>query len=283
MFDDAGIVPVERDSTLWDECIAEGFATYILVFFAAGVVHVAVLVGTLTGLWPVAIVTGLGIALAIYALGAISGAHMNPAVTLAFFVHRRFPGGKVLPYIASQVLGALLAAATLYALFHGLIAHYELVHGIHRGLPGSERSAMVYGNYFPNPASCGVLPGGCAAVSLPHACLTEALGTALLVFFIFALTDTANPASSGDATGALFIGLAVAIIMATLSPFTGASLNPARDFGPRLFAYLAGWGAIAIPGPHSGFFLVYILAPLLGGLAGSTLYQHVVHPRHHRS
>jgi glycerol uptake facilitator protein len=162
----------------------------------------------------------------------------------------------------------------------GLCGAIEHAQGIIRGLPGSQRSAMVYTDYLPNPALLGVSPAAFAAVSLTQASLAEGIDIALLLFFIFALTDTRNPDSPGSVRTPLFIGLAVAIIMSIVSPLSQAGLNPARDFGPRLFVYLAGRGAIAIPGPRGGFLQVYLLAPLLGGLAGAGIYQYVVHNRH---
>ncbi len=105
-------------SKLRSECAAEFVGTYVLVFFGTGSVHVAVLTGGLMGLWQVAVVWGTAIALAIYATSAISGAHINPAITLAFSVWRGFPRRKIPFYVLSQLLGAIAASATLYALFH---------------------------------------------------------------------------------------------------------------------------------------------------------------------
>ncbi|MEI7837351.1 MAG: MIP/aquaporin family protein, partial [Planctomycetota bacterium] len=255
---------------LWQECLGELLGTFILVLFGVGAVHAAALAGAQSGLWQVAVVWGVAVALAIYAVGAVSGAHINPAMTLAFAAFRRFPLRKVVPYVLSQTAGAFLAAAMLYALYGGVISRFEQTRGLIRGQPGSERSAMAYGEYFPNPAAADPSPD---TVSLPQAMLAEAAGTAMLAFFVFALTDRRNPGRPSGTSFAPFIGLAVAIIISIIAPLTQAGLNPARDFGPRLLAYFAGWGAIAIPGPRGGFFTVYILAPVLGALAGAACYQ----------
>ena len=264
--------------TLWRECLSEAIGTFILVLFGVGAVHAAVLTGAQGGLWQVAVVWGVGIALAIYATGAISGAHINPAMTLAFAAYRRFPLVKVGPYILSQVVGAFIGAAVLYALFGGILGQFEAGHGLTRGSPGSELSAMAYGEYFPNPS---MVPGqfkSVEVVSFSAAMLAEGLGTSMLAFFVFVVTDRHKPGRSGGTMSALFIGLAVAIIISILAPLTQAGLNPARDFGPRLFAYFAGWGSVAIPGPRGGFFTVYILAPVLGALVGAGCYQLLLHP-----
>jgi len=260
------------------EAVAEFLGTFILVFFGVGAVHVAVLTGALPGLWQVASVWGVGIALAIYATGSISGAHLNPAITVAFAAFRKFPLRKVGPYVFSQCAGAFVAAALLYALYSGGIARYEAANGLVRGGPGSERLAMVYGEYFPNPAMAEGAGGVLSGVTEGRAMLGEGVGTALLAFFIFALTDYRNSGRPGGTFYALFIGLAVAIIICIIAPLTQAGLNPARDFAPRLFAYFAGWGAIAIPGPRGGFFTVYILSPVLGAIAGAAAYQYVLRP-----
>jgi len=269
---------VQRSTSLWRECRAECLGTFILVIFGVGAVHTAVLTMALQGLWQVAVVWGVAIALAIYATGAISGAHINPAITIAFAAYRRFPLRKVGPYILAQLIGAFLGAATLYLLFHNSIHQFELTKGIVRGMPGSELSAMVYGEYFPNPALFGTGAQAMALVSPALALGAEAFGTALLAFFVFAVTDTRNPGRPQGGLAALMIGLAVAIIISIIAPLTQAGLNPARDFGPRLFAWLAGWGSIAIPGARGGFFTVYILGPILGACAGGAVYQWLLHP-----
>ncbi len=131
---------------------------------------------------------------------------------------------------------------------------------------------MAYGEYFPNPDVAGVDAAALALVSHTQAFAAEALGTGLLVLFIFALIEPRNRLGPGRNV-AFPIGLVVAAIICIVAVLTQAGLNPARDFGPRLFSYLVGWGEIAIPGPRGGFFTVYILAPCVGGLIGAGLYD----------
>jgi MIP family channel proteins len=261
------------------ECLAEALGTFLLVFFGTGTVFVAALTGSLQGLFQVAIVWGFAIALIIYALGAISGAHINPAITLAMSLFRGFPPRKVLPYVLAQLAGAFAASAVLFFLFSGVLAGFEQEKGLTRGQAGSERSAMVFGEYFPNPAIFGTTREAYGKVSEAQAMAAEALGTALLAFFVFAVTERRNRSRPNGTLFALFIGLAVAILICVLAPLTQGGFNPARDFGPRLFAYLAGWGAVAIPGPRGGFFSVYVLGPFLGAIAGAAAYQGLVRPR----
>ena len=259
---------------LFRASVSEAVGTFILAMFGLGSLHTAILTSAQVGIGQVAAVWGIGVALAIFATGAVGGAHLNPAITIAFAVFRGFPRPRILPYIASQLFGAIAAAALLYAMYGGAISRFEAAHGIQRGQANSEKSAMIYAEYFPNPTS----PAGNESLGLGGAMLGEAVGTALLAFFIFAVTDARNRGRPGGNLAPLFIGLALAIIISIEGPLTQAGLNPARDFGPRLFAYFAGWGSIAIPGPRGGFFTVYVLAPILGALAGAAVYDFLLRP-----
>jgi glycerol uptake facilitator protein len=271
-------------------CLAEALGTYVLVFFGLGAVHVAVLTGALVGLWQVAIVWATAIMLAVYLVGGVSGAHINPAMTLAFAVWGRFPWRDVPAYLLGQLLGAFAAAVTLFVLFGPHLAELERKKNVTRGEAGSEITAMCYGEYFPSP---GPLAGGDEAyhperhanlnalVSEPAACAAEALGTLLLALVVFGVTDERNKAGPPAGLAPVFIGLAVAVLIVVIAPLTQACFNPARDFGPRLFAALAGWGRIALPGPrppHTGFLTVYILSPIVGAIAGGGLYLGLIRP-----
>src|SRR6266545_1788493 len=114
-------------------CVAEVIGTFILVFFGCGAVHAAVLTGAHTGLWQVAIVWGVAVTVAIYVVGGISGAHINPAITVALAVWGKFAPAQVLPYVAAQLLGAALAAGALYGLYEPYLAAREQERGVERG------------------------------------------------------------------------------------------------------------------------------------------------------
>jgi glycerol uptake facilitator protein len=226
--------------------------------------------------------------LAIYATGSLSGAHINPAMTLAFASRGRFPWRWAPGYILSQVAGAFAAAATLFVLFGPFLAAREEEKHVLRGQPGSEITAMCYGEYFPSPGPLANSPGPYseeshqklnALMSESTAFFAEALGTAILALVVFAVTDPKNSGGPGGRLAPVFIGLTVSALISVIAPLTQACFNPARDFGPRLFAYFAGWGAIALPGPtKTGFFTVYILAPTIGALAGAAIYDLLIRP-----
>ncbi len=259
-------------------CVAEVVGTFLLVLFGTGAVASAVLTGAQVGLWQVAVVWGFGITLAIYATAAISGAHLNPAVSLAFALFRRseFPLTKLLPYCVSQLLGGLLGGSAILWLFGPLITRFEAAKGLSRGAAGSELSAMVFGEYFPNPAMFGTGEEARALVSPLQAAVVEGFGTAILVFIIFALVDRRS-AVLPKHLAPFLIGFTVAVLISLFAPLTQAGWNPARDFGPRVVAFFAGWGQVAIPGPSAGFW-AYIVGPLVGGPLGAAAYQLLLSP-----
>lgn len=260
-------------------CFGEAIGTYLLVLFGTGAVAASVYSGAQVGLWQVAVVWGFGVSIAIYVTAAISGAHLNPAVTLAFAIRRRrdFPASRVLPYWAAQLAGAALAGLTILWTYGILIERFESERGIVRGEAGSELSAMGFGEYFPNPAMFGTGPDAERLISPLQAAAVEGFGTAILVLVIFAIADRRNVAAPGPRLGPFFIGFTVAVLISLFAPLTQAGWNPARDFGPRIVAFFAGWGDIAIPGPRAGFW-VYIVGPLVGGLVGALFYDRVVRP-----
>jgi glycerol uptake facilitator protein len=257
----------------WSALAGEFTGTFILVFFGVGAVNAAVVSGAQVGLWQVAIVWAVGVALGIYASSSLSGAHINPAITTVAAIYDGFPLRRVGPYWLVQVLGAACASLLLYALFAEAIIEFERQRGLLRGGPDSELSAMVFGEYFPNPAIYGTAEEAWRVVSLKSAFIAEMVGTAFLAFLVGAVTSDRNPAKHSPAMAALIIGLGVAAIISVVAPLTQAGLNPARDFGPRLVSYFLGWGEIAIPGLRGGWFVVYILAPIVGAVIGGGLFR----------
>jgi glycerol uptake facilitator protein len=246
--------------------------TFLLVFFGCGSVAAAVLTGAQVGIFQVAIVWGLGIATAIHLTAALSGAHLNPAVTCALATCGGFPARRVPGYLAAQFAGALAAAAVLHAVFAGPLAAYEAAHGIVRGAAGSEASAMIFGEFFPNPGGRPLTAAGRALVSPGAAFGIEALGTAVLVLVICAVTDPRNSARPRELAPAT-IGLTVTLLISLLAPLTQAGFNPARDLAPRLWSAAAGWGAVPFTANGWGWLTVYVVAPLAGGQAGGALYR----------
>ncbi|MDR2116534.1 MAG: aquaporin family protein [Planctomycetaceae bacterium] len=276
--------------SIFRKSVAEFIGTFMLVFFGCGSVHTATLFGAQVGLWQIAIIWGLVIAFAIFITGAVSGGHLNPAMTLAFAVHRKLPIREIIPYWMGQFSGAFCAAALLFVLFQPNLKAFEESRGIVRGQPASVITARCYGEYYSSPESVSVdseNPDSWQTawqkqsqfVPIFLAFLAELFGTAMLALIVFALIDHRNPARPAAHLVPLFIGLTISMLISIIAPLTQAGFNPARDFAPRLFAFIAGWGETAIPGPNGhGFWIVYIVAPCCGSVIGGALYDLAIRP-----
>jgi len=237
---------------LRDECTAEFLGTFLLLIFGVGCVAALKVGGIPYGLWDICMIWGCAVALGVYLSAGVSGGHINPAVTVALAVFGKFPARKVMPYIAAQIAGAFVAAAVIYTLYSSLF---------------EAKTLDTLGVFVtaPNPG-----------ISLWQAFMAELVGTAILLALILALVDDHNGAPRGALTP-LLIGLSVAAIGAIIGPLTGFALNPARDFGPRLFAFIAGWGGNAISGGIAiPYVLIPLTAPILGGLLGTWVYTRFV-------
>jgi len=195
---------------------------------------------------------GCAVALGVYLSAGVSGGHINPAVTIALAIFKKFPARSVIPYVLGQIVGAFVAAAVIYALYSNLF---------------DSKTLDTLGVFVTAPR---------ADISLGQAFMAELVGTAILLAMILALVDEHNGAARG-ALAPLLIGLSVATIGAIIGPLTGFALNPARDFGPRLFAFVAGWGSDALSGGLSiPYVLIPLAAPVLGGLLGTWIYTRFI-------
>lgn len=251
--------------------VGEFVGTFLLVFFGCGSVCAAVLTGAQMGIFQVAIVWGIAVAVAIHLTSSLSEAHLNPAVTIAMAVFGGFEKRLVPGYLLCQVMAAFMAALVLHGVFGSVLEAFETSQNITRGATGSEASAMIYGEYFPNPGAEALDEARKATVSLWRAFFVECVGTAVLLLVIFGLTDRNNEGRADHLNPAL-IGLTVTILISLLAPLTQAAFNPARDFGPRLFSSLAGWKEIPFTTNGQGWWLVYIIGPIVGGLLGGGIY-----------
>jgi glycerol uptake facilitator protein len=180
---------------------------------------------------------------------------------------------KLPSYLLGQFTGAFLAAAILYLLFSSSITEYENINGILRGSKDSIRTAMMFGEFYPNPGLRHDVP-----ISTMNAFLAEMVGTFALVFLIFSLTDGCNVGRPDDSLSPLFIGLSITVIISVIAPLTQAGLNPARDLSPRMFAYFAGWKEAAFPDSRGGFLTVYVIAPITGGILAALLFEKIIKP-----
>jgi glycerol uptake facilitator protein len=262
--------------TIWGELSAEFLGTFVLIAFGDGVVAMAVAALNQSGRGTAIFVASgdwllitwgwaLAVTFAVYVAGGVSGAHINPAVTLALAVRRNFPWAKVVPYMIAQLIGAFVGAALVYLVYHNAISSYEAAHHITRGaLGGAGDSTATYSIFATFPA-----PYFHSSMIWPF--VDQIVGTAFLLMFIVALTDERNQPPRMN-LAPLLIGFVVAAIGMSFGANAGYAINPARDFGPRFFAWLAGWGQVAIPGVHN-YFWVPIVGPFVGGVIGVIVYD----------
>lgn len=243
-------------SGTYGEAIAEFFGTMVLILFGDGCVASFALFNKFVNVdWNlIAFGWGFAVMLGVYVAGTVSGAHINPAVTFALAVRGKFAWNKVIPYWVAQVLGAFVGAMILYFVYHGAID------AALNGANLTQVGGVFYTSHKPFVGVFGSFGD-------------EFLGTLLLVALIFAIVDTRNQTIASGLTP-LIIGLLIVAIGYSFGLNTGYAINPARDFGPRLFVSIAGGGANAFP---AEYWWIPIVAPLLGGAVGGFLYDFTIH------
>ena len=268
--------------TSWGEYLSEFLGTFVLIMFGDGVVAMAVAglnqsgraatphtIFLAAGDW---LLIGFGwffaVCLGVYVAGGISGAHLNPAVTVALAAKRGFAWTKVPGYIVAQVLGAFVAAVVVYFVYQAAIDSYETVNHVTRGTPDSVATYSIFAT-FPAPYFHNVW----------GPLLDQIVGTALLVGVILAIVDElGTPVRANLAP--YIVGVLVGAIGLSFGANAGYAINPARDFGPRVFAAIAGYDKIAFPGDYgniNSYFWIPIIGPFVGGLLGAYIYDFFIH------
>jgi glycerol uptake facilitator protein len=258
------------------ELWAEFFGTFILICFGDGVVAMLwALPGSGRGTYgnilnssgDWLLVTwgwALAVAFAVYVSGGITGAHINPAVTLMAAIRRQLPWNKVLGYWGAQVLGAFVGAALVFLVYNNAINHYDQVQHIVKGTAASESTYSTFATF---PAAY--------FHSFLGPLIDQIVGTFFLVLFICAVTDEFN-LPVGSNMGPFVIGMIIMALGISFGANAGYAINPARDFGPRLFAWIAGWGKEAMPGNYGNvndYFWVPIVGPLIGAAIAAVVYD----------
>ena len=246
------------------EAAAEFFGTFILIAFGLGVVAQTVLSRSANGSsLSINIAWGIAVTLGIYASAGVSGAHLNPAVTVALAVHRQFPWSKVIAYSVAQIAGAFAAAALVFATYREALAAFD---GGIRAVEGATATAGIFATY-PQPF-----------LSIAGGFVDQVVGTMLLMTGVLAVTDQKNVAPPAWLTGPL-VGLLVVAIGMAFGFNAGYAINPARDLGPRLFTFIAGWGGGVFTAGH-GWWWVPIVAPIVGAILGAWLYDAFINNHH---
>jgi glycerol uptake facilitator protein len=258
--------------------LAEVLGTFVLVFLGDSFVAYAVAGsggnGFKAGLLGAGLFWGFAVTLAIYTAGAVSGAHLNPAVTLALAWRRGFPWSKVPGYIGSQVVGAFIAAVGVSFVWNGIIVAYENANKISRGGDNGVLSGLIFWANWPHPGLVGYKGDYLTQVPWWRAGVTEIIITAILVICILGIVEDRIPSAANLAP--IAIGFVVAALVGLFSPIEMASLNPARDFGPRVWALIIGYGSNALPGMNFNIWVTTGM-PLIGGPLGAWIYDMFIH------
>ncbi|MEJ8281294.1 MIP/aquaporin family protein [Pseudonocardia spirodelae] len=242
-----------KEPSLFGELSAEFAGTLILILFGVGVVAQVVTTpdGSKGAYDSIAWSWGFGVMLGVYVAGRISGAHLNPAVTLALAVYDGFPWRKVGPFVLAQTLGAFVAA---------LIVRVTYADKIRAVDPTLTESKGIFSTFPADP------------VSIPTAFLDQIVGTAILVFVIMALVHPRNKGPLANMTP-FMIGILVVGIGMAWGANAGYAINPARDFGPRLASWITGYDGAWVTGDGTPYWWLPIIAPLIGGLVGGGLFK----------
>jgi MIP family channel proteins len=248
-----------KSYSLKHELYAEFLGTLVLIAFGSGVVAQVILSHQQNGNYlSINFAWGLGVTMGIYIAGGVTGAHLNPAVTLALAVRRGFSWPKVIPYWIAQTAGAFCGAALVFFVYREAFDAFD--NGA-RAVLGEKGTAGIFSTY-PQPFLSSL--GGLA---------DQIFGTAILLLVIMAIGDARNNAAGS--LGPIVVGFLVIAIGMAFGFNAGYAINPARDLGPRLFTSIAGWGPeVFRAGGY--WFWVPIIGPLIGGPLGALVYDALV-------
>ncbi|MBW0093050.1 aquaporin family protein [Pseudonocardia sp. KRD-184] len=247
-------------NSLVGELSAEFLGTMILILFGVGVVAQVVTTpdGSLGDHDSITWAWGIGVTLGVYVAARLSGAHLNPAVTIALAAFKGFSWRKVLPYSLAQTAGAFVAALIVRFVYSDLINKVDPMHTV--------ATQFVF----------STLPGnGADGVGIGTAFFDQIVGTAILVFVIFALTTAANNPPMAN-LGPVVVGLLVVGIGMAWGANAGYAINPARDFGPRLASYITGYQTAWVDQNGTPYWWLPIIAPIIGGLIGGALFKFMI-------
>ncbi|KAJ3002888.1 glycerol channel [Thoreauomyces humboldtii] len=247
----------QRLQTRWREELAEYIGTMVMILLGNGVcAEVALNAGGNGTYLSISIGWGLAVLFGVYIAGGISGAHLNPAVTVSSAVHNGFPWKRVPFYIASQLLGAFTGAAIVFANYHSGIDNFD---GGNRQTTGDFATAGIFATY-PKPY-----------LTRTGQFFSEFIGTAVLIIGLSAIGCKKN-ADAPRGYAPVAVALLVMAIGISLGSNTGYAINPARDLAPRFMTMLAGYGTE--PFTAAGhYFWIPVVGPLVGGVFGGYVWR----------
>jgi len=244
----------------------EIIGTFVLVAIGIGSVAIAVLYDALN-LYQIATIWTLAVILGIYSSKRWSDAHLNTAVSVGFLIQKEINFKQFINYTIGQFIGAVLAGFAVYFIFSTDILAFENSHSIVRGLESSKTTAMMFGEFYPNPGNPDL-----KTLSTFSAMTLEVLGTFALMLAILVLVNSKKINNKLIPT---LIGITVGILIVLIAPYTQAGFNPFRDLGPRLVSAIMGWKSVVFNLPQLGFLTVYVLGPIIGAGLASYFYKKV--------
>src|SRR5262249_1917339 len=248
-----------KQGSLKRELYAEFLGTLVLIAFGAGVVAQVILSNKQNGEYlSINIAWGFAVTMGGYVAGGVSGAHLNPAVTLALAFRRDIPWSKFLLYHIGHDAGVSPGAAIVFLVCR---AAYDNSAGAARMIAGEKGTAGIFATY---PQSY---------LSTTGALIDQIVGTALLLLVIRAIGDTRNNAAGP--LGPIVVGFLVMALGMAFGLISGYAITPARDLGPRLFTAVAGWGSEVFRA-NNFYFWVPIVGPLIGGPLGALVYDALI-------
>ncbi|XP_072326816.1 aquaporin-9b [Scyliorhinus torazame] len=247
--------------------LAEFVGTFMLILFGCGSLAQSVLSRGVSGnMLTGSIGFSFGLTIAVYATIGVSGAHLNPAISLSMCVLGRLQWLKLPVYCIAQFIGAFVGSATVFGLYYDAFMAFD---GGNLAITGQNATAQIFSSY-PAPH-----------LSFANGFADQIIGTAALLFSILAILDSKN---DGVPKGLepVVIGLIIMVIGFSMSFNCGGPINPARDLAPRLFTAMAGWG-FGVFRAGDGWWWVPVIAPMIGGVVGTLVYVLIIELHHNET
>ncbi|AHG60077.1 MIP/aquaporin family protein [Buchnera aphidicola] len=247
-----------RKKNIIKQCFVEFFGTGLIIFFGTGCVAATKLTDVHFNQFEISCIWGLGVSISIYFSSSISGAHLNPAITIFLWLSSEFHKRKVLPYIISQIFGSFIFTMLIYSLYYNSLISFENQNNITIGTKDSLNLASIFCVY-PNCNN-----------SFIRNSIIEIFTAALFMIILSQFNNKKNSKFLYPTFIApILIGILVFMINLLISPLNNISLNPARDLGPKIFLSLTGWGMFSFTGGNNNF--LYLLIPIIGPILGVNL------------
>lgn len=249
---------IYRKKNIIKECFFEFFGTGLVIFFGIGCSAASKLTHVGFNQFEISCIWGLGVSISMYFSSSISGAHLNPAITIFLWLSSKFNQRKVLPYILSQLLGSFFFTMVIYYLYNHLLISFENKNNIIRGTQESLNLASIFCVY-PNYEN-----------SFIRDFMIETFSTALFMIIILEFNNKKNNYFLyNKSIIPILIGILVCMMNLVINPLNNISLNPARDLGPKIFLSLTGWGFLSFTGGNHN--ILYCLIPSIGPILGANL------------